>query len=81
MLKITVDQRKPKLRFHCACNFKAFSKNLRFFDQKHHFINLKLFHNAVTTFKAIYLDFVHYPSSLYISHNILEMFSSEDGHQ
>jgi hypothetical protein len=44
-------------------------------------VSLKLFHNDVTSFKAIYLDFLHYPSLSHRIHNILETLSSETDHQ
>jgi len=77
MLKVIVDKRKAKWRFHCACNFKILWEKLTLINS----VSLKLFHNDVTTFKAIYLDYFHYPIFLHSNHNILEMFSSENGHQ
>jgi len=77
MLKVIIDKRKPKWRFHCACKFKIFWKKLRFINS----VSLKLFHNDVTSFKAIYLDYFHYPIFLHSNHNLLEMFASENGHQ
>jgi hypothetical protein len=75
MLKVIVDKRQPKWRFHCACKF-VFWKKLRFINS----VSLKLFHNDVTTYNAIYLDFFHYPIFLHSNHNVLEMFTSENGH-
>lgn len=55
---------------------KYLGKKLRFINS----VSLKLFHNNVTTFKAIYLDFLLYPSFSHSSH-ILEMLSGENDHQ
>jgi len=77
MLEVIVDKRKPRWRFHCACKFKIFWEKFRYIKS----VSLKLFHNDVTTFKAICLNFFHYLSFLYSNHNTLEMFSSKNGHQ